>query len=171
LGQFAVHTVAILAATDTALSFADPYDPSFIPDGSFNPNSLNTCTFLLTALASVNTFAVNYRGRPFTADLRSNQLLYRTLQVCYGILFACAFEVFPPLNELLQLAPLPSAHAEILDYAFSKRSVSTVNSLLLQMVQTLEFPAFLTLLMLVDTIAVFGLERSVVASFEGRGKT
>jgi cation-transporting ATPase 13A1 len=62
-GQFLIHLVAILVATEAAMSFSDPFDPSMIPDGPFNPNVLNSCTFLLTCLAtstceSLNSFAV-----------------------------------------------------------------------------------------------------------------
>jgi cation-transporting ATPase 13A1 len=168
VGQFVVHTAAILVATDAALAFADSYDPSLMPDGSFNPNALNSCTFLLMGLASVNTFAVNYRGRPFMADLRSNRLLYRTLQVCYAVLFACAFEVFPPMNDLLQLASLPTVAADAMDGPFSTPEAS--DELLLQLVRALDFPAFLSFLMLLDTAIVFGLERFLVTIFEEQSK-
>ena len=50
-GQCVIHLGTILLATDVALSFVDPYDPSLVPDGPFNPNVLNSCTFLLTCLA------------------------------------------------------------------------------------------------------------------------
>jgi manganese-transporting P-type ATPase len=51
-GQFLVHSATILVATQTALSFVDPYDPSLVPDGPFNSNVLNTCTFLSTCLTT-----------------------------------------------------------------------------------------------------------------------
>ena len=106
--QFGIHFAAIMVATEVSLYYVDPYDPSMIPDGPFNPNTLNTCTFIMSVLATVNTFAMNYRGRPFMEDIWDNKLLLRSLQVCYGVLISCALEVFPPLNDLLQLAELPS---------------------------------------------------------------
>jgi manganese-transporting P-type ATPase len=51
-GQFMVHCVTILIATHMALSFVDSYDPSLVPDGPFNANVLNTCTFLSTCLTT-----------------------------------------------------------------------------------------------------------------------
>jgi manganese-transporting P-type ATPase len=51
-GQFIVHSITILVATQTALAFVDPYDPSVVPDGPFNSNVLNTCTFLSTCLTT-----------------------------------------------------------------------------------------------------------------------
>jgi cation-transporting ATPase 13A1 len=105
--QFAVHYSAILLATDAALAFVDPYDPSMIPDGTFNTNVLNACTFLLTMVATVNTFLVNYKGRPFMQDFRDNTILLRVVQLCHAVIWICALEAFPPLNDLLQLAPFP----------------------------------------------------------------
>ena len=61
----------------------------------------------MSVLATVNTFAVNYRGEPFTEPLRKNTMLLRSLQICYGVLFVCALEIFPPLNDLLQLTEFP----------------------------------------------------------------
>jgi cation-transporting ATPase 13A1 len=52
IGQCFIHLATILLATDVALSFVDPFDPSLVPDGQFNPNTLNTCTFILTSLAT-----------------------------------------------------------------------------------------------------------------------
>ena len=51
-GQFVLHFATILIATEVSLSFVDPFDPSLVPDGPFNPNVLNTCAFLFTCLAT-----------------------------------------------------------------------------------------------------------------------
>merc|ERR1712087_760255 len=106
--QFGVHFVSILAITFMAEMFVDDYDPSRVPDGPFNPNTLNTSTFLVTVLATINTFLVNYRGKPFMQDLKDNKLMSCCLKGCYFVLFACALDIFPPLNHLLQLSPLPT---------------------------------------------------------------
>ena len=37
-----------------------------VPDGDFHPNILNSIVFILSAWMQLNTFAVNYCGRPFT---------------------------------------------------------------------------------------------------------
>lgn len=58
-GQCAIHLGTILFATEVALSFVDPFDPSLVPDGPFNPNVLNSCTFLLTCL-SVSKFCIAF---------------------------------------------------------------------------------------------------------------
>jgi len=72
----------------------------------FNPNTLNSATFIMTVLTAVTTFVVNYRGRPFMHDLRGNKIMTKGLQIYYVALFNCALEV-SPLNDLMQLAPLP----------------------------------------------------------------
>ena len=169
--QFAIHFVAIMLACTAALSFVDPFDPSIVADGPFNPNVLNTCTFILTVLATINTFAVNYRGRPFTEDLRENKLLMRSLMACYVSLGLCAFEAFPPLNDLLQLSSFPDttsagANSENVGpppghTAFLGQDL--VNTLL----QQVDFPSFVCLLMLVDTALSFLVEKAIVRAFEG----
>jgi manganese-transporting P-type ATPase len=153
--QFAIHSTAILIATDVALSYVDPYDPSMVPDGAFNPNALNTCTFILTCLATINTFAVNYHGRPFMEDLHENKLLYRSLQASYAILFICALEAFPPLNDLLQLSPLPSLKREMVEFSYFGFWHDAARAF--------DFPPLLCSLMMLDTLLVFACERTVRA--------
>jgi magnesium-transporting ATPase (P-type) len=154
-----------MIATEVALSFVDPYDPSMIPDGPFNPNTLNTCTFLMNVLATINSFAVNYRGRPFMEDLRENKLLLRSLQVCYGVLFVCASEIFPPLNDLLQLTEFPNTRlAE--DITWRKmESDSAMLSNLIGFVETVGFPVFMSILMVSDTALAFGAEKVILRFF------
>lgn len=170
--QVAVHCAAMIIAAEVALSFVDPYDPSMIPDGPFNPNTLNTCTFLVSVLATVNTFAVNYRGEPFVEPLRSNKMLFRCLQVCYAILFACALEVFPPLNDLFQLTEFPSTtDAESLEWmsdsgSGSIQSQSVLVSTLNRVVKFTGFKGFMTGLMICDTFLVFMFERLILSTFE-----
>ena len=156
-GQVVIHIGAMLLATEAALSFVDRYDPSLVPDGPFNPNVLNSCTFLLTCLSTVNTFAVNYRGHPFMQNLPENKLLYRTLQVCYVVLAVCAMEAFPPLNDLLQLSSLPSVPE-------MRSSGDSTPEWLTALVQTMDFRAFLCSLMAVDTVLAFAWERFIVRS-------
>ena len=150
--QCIVHLVAILITSETALAFVDPFDPSMVPDGPFNPNVLNTCTFLVLCLITINTFAVNYRGRPFMQSLSENRLLFRSLQACYAILVICSLEVFPPLNDLMQLTALPTVSEA--DDIESKHP-------LFQLVRLVGFQVFLPALMAVDTVFAFAADRMV----------
>lgn len=158
--QFLVHLGTILLSTQAALAFVDPYDPSMIPDGPFNPNTLNSCAFLLSTVATVNTFAVNYRGDPFTEPLRKNTLLLRSLQICYAILFGCALEVFPPLNDLFQLAEFPAAgDGDLVANGSISRMISNV-------IRIVGFPVFVSGLMAADTALVFAVEHVILQLFE-----
>jgi cation-transporting ATPase 13A1 len=156
LVQFLIHSGTILFATDTTMQFVDPYDPSLVPDGAFVPNAMNSCTFLLTCLATINTFAVNYRGRPYMANLNENKLMYRSLQVCYASLLIMCLEVFPPLNDLLQLSPMPVV-----------MNIEQDSGSLRQLMSLVGLPVFLCGLMTIDTALVFSLERFFVNKFNG----
>ena len=150
--QFCVHLGAIALATEASLVFQDPWDPSLVPDGPFNPNVLNSCTFMLTCVATVNTFAVNYRGRPFMQDLHQNKLMYRSRQCCYAIFAICALEVFPPLNDLMQLTALPDVKDRIIE---PRAAVLP----LIQIIDSIGFPFFIFALMILDTVLAFSVER------------
>jgi len=162
--QFVIHFVAIMAATNLSLSYVDPYDPSIIPDGAFNPNTLNTCTFLLTVMATINTFVVNYRGKPFTENLMDNKLMLRSVQVSYGALFASALEVFPPLNQLIQLAPLPTPEVV---RAMPVDMIQNENVYLSGMVDMFGFNVTLCIFMVLDGVLSYVAEKTIVRIFEG----
>ena len=163
-GQFAIHLMTILAVTFMADLYKDDYDPSSVPDGPFNPNTLNTSTFLVTVLATVNTFLVNYRGRPFMQDLRENKLLYRSIQICYVVIFACALDIFPPLNQLLQLSTLPATGppAENL----SANNLSLAKNVIAELVELFGYRTLLCGIMCLDTCAVMVVEKGVRVMYE-----
>ena len=181
--QFLVHFAAIETVTEISLKFVDPYDPSIIPDASFNPNVLNSCTFLLTMLATINTFAINYRGRPYMQNLRENKMLYRSLQLCYAVLLICTLEVFPPLNDLFQLTEFPSTQMGISDdnsgvgvgiensSSFVDDNDDWIRSInestgVVGLVKDIGFPLAMTGLMIMDTIAAFACEKIIVRVFD-----
>jgi cation-transporting ATPase 13A1 len=165
--QFAVHLIAILLSAHAALAFVDPYDPSMIPDGPFNPNTLNSCTFLLSAIATVNTFTINYRGEPFVEPIWQNKLLLRSLQMCYLVLFASALEVFPPLNDLLQLTEMPVLDGSEVSYlTVDEYKNDTLQLALHSCIKSMGFPGFLCGLMILDTGAAFAAERAIRRVFE-----
>ena len=166
VAQFVIHMCVILTATEAALAFVDPFDPSIIPDGSFNPNVLNTCTYLLTMVATVNTFVVNYKGRPFMEDFHENTLLFRSVQLCHALVWICALEIFPPLNDLLQLAPFPNT---VMSFAHDDDWVASIAKArgLTQVVRTLGFPTSMCLLMALDTVLAYVLEKVIDRFFDG----
>lgn len=165
--QFGVHFWAIRLASQVSLSYVDPYDPSMIPDGPFIPNTLNTTTFLMNMLATVNTFAVNYRGEPFVEPLKKNKLLLRTLQTCYAVLVCCALELFPPLGDLLQLSEYPSISSEdAQEWQNEHSGTDPILSLANSTVSSFGFPAFMCGLMFVDTALTFAVENLILSFLE-----
>merc|ERR1712176_1114943 len=140
-----------MAVTVLAEMYVDDYDPSRVPDGPFNPNTLNTSTFLVTVLATINTFLVNYRGKPFMQDLKDNKLMSRCLKGCYFVLFACALDVFPPLNQLLQLSPLPTAGPPIVNLQNNRGAMSEI---LAHSIEQFGYRTMLCIIMCLDTVLV-----------------
>jgi hypothetical protein len=111
----------------------------------------------------VNTFAVNYYGRPYMKDVHENKLFYRTIQILYCLLIVCSMEVFIPLNDLLQLTMLPNST----DNNFSRDGNHNTNDFLRTalpldlIIQQLSFSGLITLAMIVDTILLFTFERTI----------
>jgi len=163
--QFTIHFVCIMFVTALSKLHLDPYDPSLIPDGQFNPNTLNTATFLMTVVTMVNTFLVNYRGHPFVEDLRDNKLLLRSLKVCYAVLFVCALELFPPINELLQLTPLPQGDDRTADL-MSEILRENPQYEMLQQFEPFGFKTTLVTMMVIDSVASYYAERGLLHLFD-----
>jgi cation-transporting ATPase 13A1 len=163
--QFVIHFVAIMTVTYMSDVYVDPYDPSaMVPDGPFNPNTLNTATFLVTVLATINTFVVNYRGRPFMENLTENKLLFRSIQACYAVLFVCALDMFPPLNQLLQLTPLPSTGPPAFNVG---GDVDSIQGMMLQAIDAIGFRLMLCIIMCLDTAFVTLSEKAIRTVMDG----
>ena len=100
-------------------------------------------------------------------SLSDNKLLFRSIQGCYFILFVCAAELFPPLNQLLQLSPLPTSGPP----AFQRGSISGyddesfVHDILLGGVTSVGFQTMLCLIMVLDTALVCLAERTIRSLF------
>lgn len=162
--QFLIHFVCIMAVTFLSKCYLDPFDPSLVPDGHFNQNTLNSATFIMTELATVNTFVVNYTGRPFMEDLRENKLMVRALQITYGVLFASVLEVFPPMNDLMQLAPLP-VDGDFMQNIASNSGLGSHMDVLLSSASIAGFKTTLCSLMLADTFLAVAMEKIVIKMF------
>jgi len=166
--QFGIHFAAIMSVLFMSDAYVDPYDPSIVPDGPFHPNTLNTATFLVTVLSTINAFLVNYRGRPYMESLSENTLLCRSIQACYFVLFVCASEVFPPLNQLMQLSPLPTTSPPMFHLGEgSGYDDSIVHDVLLQSVNLIGFRAMLIVIMCMDTALVTLAEKAIRLLLEG----
>jgi hypothetical protein len=84
-------------------------------------------------------------------DLRENQLLYRSILLCYAILTICALELFPPIGDLLQMSELPTVTT----------LEPSLREQLPDFIQRVDFRVFLYSLMVIDTLFVFGFERQL----------
>ena len=91
-------------------------------------------------------------------DLHENRLFYRSLQVCYAVLVICSLEIFPPLNDLLQLTSLPSVSELTIDETNPYHSL----------IRVVDFPIFMCAVMAVNTLLSFSFERMILRTFEGR---
>jgi hypothetical protein len=112
---------------------------------------------LINITMLVNTFAVNYYGRPYMKDIYENKLFYRNLQILYVLLISCALEIFPPLNDMLQLSTLPTVVAEAPAALKLKLWYKSLDAIL----SILTFPGFITSMMILDTLLSWSFERTV----------
>ena len=108
-GQFMVHLTCLIATLALCERFITEEDPTMSADGKFQPNTVNSAVFLLSAVMQVNNFVVNYRGHPFTQSIQENIPLWRSVQIIYASLLVIAGGQVEPLNDLLQMAPFPSS--------------------------------------------------------------
>lgn len=108
VGQFLVHLACLVATLALCERFLTEEDPTMSADGKFQPNTINSAVFLLSAVMQVNNFVVNYRGHPFTQSIQENVPLWRSVQVIYVALLIVAGGQVEPLNDFLQMAPFPS---------------------------------------------------------------
>lgn len=108
LGQFIIHMLFLAISLQMAQPYVDYADPSMHPDGKFNPNVINSIMFLVSSTMQVTTFVANYRGQPFMENLSENKLLYRSALVSYALLGMASWEIFPWINDVLELVPLPN---------------------------------------------------------------
>ena len=103
-------------------------------------------------------------------SLSENKLLFKSIQGCYFVLFVCAVEIFPPLNQLMQLSPLPTTGPP--SFSFNEEgSIGTedddsfVHDLLLGAVNSVGFQAMLCAIMIADTALVTLAETSIRSVF------
>jgi hypothetical protein len=96
-------------------------------------------------------------------DVHENKLFYRTIQILYGLLIVCSMEVFIPLNDLLQLTPLPNSTDNNFGHDGFDNANGFIRTLLPldQIIQQLSFSGFITVTMIVDTILSFSFERTI----------
>ena len=100
-------------------------------------------------------------------ELHMNKLYFRSVQGCYFVLFVCAVEIFPPLNQLMQLSPMPTSGPPSFNLqggnAFSD---SFVHEMLIQTVSSVGFRTALCAIMVLDTALVTSAEKMLRSIFD-----
>lgn len=76
-------------------------------DSAFVPSMMNSLVYLISLAMQVCTFMVNYQGRPFRESLMENKPLRTCLFGVAAVAYALALEVFPDVNEYLQIVKFP----------------------------------------------------------------
>lgn len=112
MGQFAIHVIALIACT----RYCEPYiPPGYVPDpeAEFSPSLINSVVFLLSIAQQISVYVLNYKGRPFMQGIRDNKMLLHSLLAAFAILFICAVEISPELNEFMELVPWPSTDLQM----------------------------------------------------------
>lgn len=113
LGQFVIHLAVLAAALQISQPYVNRADPAMHPDGKFTPNVINSIMFLLSSVMQINTFVANYKGQPFMESFWDNKLLSRSALLAYALLAIAVAEVFPPVNTMLELVPLPNVEVSL----------------------------------------------------------
>eukprot|EP00898_Chlorokybus_atmophyticus_P008150 jgi/Chlat1/8336/Chrsp8S08098 len=108
LGQFAVHLTFLILSVQGAQSYL-PQDMCMEPDTEFHPNLVNTVSYTVNMLIAVSTFAVNYIGHPFNNSISENKPFFAALVSAAAFFSVLAADIHRPLNDWLELVPLPPA--------------------------------------------------------------
>lgn len=107
--QFALHLGSMHYVSRTLVPLYEvPTAEEVDVEAKFTPNLLNSAVFLINLSQQVNTVAVNFIGEPFRENISANKGLFYGLLGCGGIAVAGALELFPELNEWLQLVKMSS---------------------------------------------------------------
>eukprot|EP01029_Cantina_marsupialis_P022631 TRINITY_DN552_c1_g3_i1.p1 TRINITY_DN552_c1_g3~~TRINITY_DN552_c1_g3_i1.p1 ORF type:complete len:1297 (+),score=461.72 TRINITY_DN552_c1_g3_i1:60-3950(+) len=139
--QFAIHLSCMLLAMKMVEPYVDPNDASLKPDADFSPNVINTVVFIVEQVVTLNTFFINYRGRPFMKSINETKPLKIVFIAAYVLFFSSVLG-FNIIDGWLQMAELPST----------------------------EFRVQLFALLAVDTILVFVIERGIILPLFGGTK-
>ncbi|KAK4985034.1 putative cation-transporting ATPase 1 [Elasticomyces elasticus] len=142
LGQFAIHIVTLIYISRYARSHAPESElelhNKYDPDAGreFEPSLLNSAIYLLQLIQQISTFAINYQGRPFRESIRENRGMYWGLVLVAAVAFSCATEFVPEINTKLRLVPFST-----------------------------EFKITMTVVMVVDYVGCWVVEKGLKAAF------
>ncbi len=137
LGQFAVHIVTLIYISNFVERFEQKEDRAKIDlEKEFKPSLLNSAIYLLQLIQQISTFAINYQGRPFRESIRENKGMYWGIVLVTALAFSCATEFIPEINTQLKLVPFTS-----------------------------EFKFTMTVVMILDYVGCYAIEKALKALF------
>ena len=108
IGQAVVSLASMLAITYYT-KVVDPvaYGEVKSLDDDFTPTLMNTIMFIYSFINQTITLVVNYMGEPFMENMTKNPTLNKMVIGIVGFCLVVIFDIYPPLNEALELLPLP----------------------------------------------------------------
>ena len=123
-GQFLIH----LFSLNLIIYITEKVDPFYIRqeksfDEKFSPNLINTILFLFQIFNQSIIFIVNYQGEPFMKNLSNNSLMKWLISIIFFFGFLIFFDLYPQLNEDLELVQLP----EDIIYKFDLIIIMAIN--------------------------------------------
>ena len=106
------QAIADLGSMILILYITEKIDPLSIGqekslDEKFSPTLINSIMFLFQMLNQTITFIVNYQGEPFMENLSTNGAMRKMIWGILAFAVIIIFDLFPQLNENLELIPLP----------------------------------------------------------------
>eukprot|EP00039_Didymoeca_costata_P010514 m.141659 g.141659 ORF g.141659 m.141659 type:complete len:908 (+) comp14857_c0_seq2:731-3454(+) len=110
MGQFTVHLIAMsyAVALSKEISPLPEFDPDEENSTEFSVNLVNSAVYLLSVSMQASTIFTNFHGEPFMHGLSSNKGLTRCLGLLAVLTVLSTSEIWPDLNEFLELAPMDS---------------------------------------------------------------
>ncbi|EOD40701.1 hypothetical protein EMIHUDRAFT_69586, partial [Emiliania huxleyi CCMP1516] len=112
-GQAVLHLFAMRAAVNMA---RDEMGPERLQEAMalwttpFMPNLLNTCVFLVETAQCIGVLLItdHYKGRPWMKGISENHPLFLSVFATVAGCAVCAWGIFPEVNELIHLEPMPN---------------------------------------------------------------
>jgi len=101
----------VTAGEEVALAEAEELDyieqMMSIWNSPFMPNLLNATVFLVETSQIIAVLFVNYKGQPWMKGMLENHPLFLSVFACIAGIGACAWEMFPWINQKIHMDPFP----------------------------------------------------------------
>jgi len=101
----------VTAGEEVALKEAEELDylEQFMSiwNSPFMPNLLNATVFLVETSQIIAVLFVNYKGQPWMKGMLENHPLFLSVFACIAGIGACAWELFPWINQKIHMEPFP----------------------------------------------------------------